>query len=148
MVAVNFDLSGLKDLETKLRTILDPEYLLRPLCFDLVDLMKLRIHVDGEDALDEPIGTYSKSYLKVREKKYQRSGDTKVIVSLTRQLENDWAVIPLENGYGIGFKNPFNVQKARWVEIAKLKEIFSLSPSELEYAEKKIAELVDDVFKS
>lgn len=66
--------------------------------------------------------------------RYNRSGDTKVIVSLTRQLENNWAVIATPKGFGIGFLNPFNYQKARWVEAQKKKEIFSLTQAETEYA--------------
>lgn len=65
---------------------------------------------------------------------YNRSGDTKVIVSLTRQLENNWGVIATPKGFGIGFLNPFNYQKARWVEAQKKKEIFSLTPDERDYA--------------
>lgn len=66
--------------------------------------------------------------------RYNRSGDTKVIVSLTRQLESNWAVIATPKGFGIGFLNPFNFQKARWVEAQKKKEIFFLTPGERDYA--------------
>lgn len=54
---------------------------------------------------------------------YNRSSDTKVIVSLTRQLENDWAVIATDRGYGIGFLNSLNMQKAGWVEENKKSDI-------------------------
>lgn len=100
----------------KLNKLKDKEYLLRPLCFDLLELMKKRIHEDGKNASGTAIGTYSNSYLKQREKRYNRSSDTKVVISLTRQLENDWSVIATSRGYGIGFKNPFNVQKSIWAE--------------------------------
>lgn len=75
---------------------------------------------------------------------YNRSSDTKIIVSLTRQLENDWNVIATDEGYGIGFLNPLNFQKARWVEANKGKKIFSLSPSEQQYVNDTVNQLVKD----
>lgn len=75
---------------------------------------------------------------------YNRGSDTKVIVSLTRQLENNWSVIATTNGYGIGFTNPFNLQKARWVEGIKGKTIFNLSKAEQQYAVDRINELIAD----
>jgi hypothetical protein len=65
------------------------------------------------------MGTYSKSYMKVRIRDYNRTASTRVILSLTRDggLENDWSIIPLGNAtYGLGFKNSFNAQKAEWGE--------------------------------
>lgn len=48
---------------------------------------------------------------------YNRGSDTDIILSLTRQMENDWSIIPLGNAtYGLGFKNSFNAQKAEWGE--------------------------------
>ena len=117
----------------KLVQLKDKEALLRPLCFDLLELMKRRIHEKGQNSSGSQIGTYSTAYMKQRIKKYNRSKDTKVIVSLTRQLENDWAVIATKAGYGIGFKNKFNLQKARWVEVKK-GVIFSLTTEEQQYA--------------
>ena len=100
----------------KLAKLKDKETLLRPLCFDLLELMKLRIHEKGLNAKGSAIGKYSNTYLKYRQRKHNRSADSKVIISLTRQLENDWSVIATSKGYGIGFKNPFNYQKSIWIE--------------------------------
>lgn len=121
-------------IKAKVQQLGNPETVLRPLCFDLIDLMTKRIHVDGVASNGSDIGSYSNPYLKLRQKKFQRSADKKVIVSLTRQLENNWSVIATPIGYGIGFLNPFNLQKARWVEATKGKTIFSLSDSETQYA--------------
>ena len=134
-------------IREKISVLKNPEYLLRPVCFDLVDLMTQRIHIDGR-AVDGPIGTYNSVYLKERQRKYQRSADTKVIVSLTRQLENDWAVIAVPNGYGIGFNNQFNIQKMRWVEEIKQKSIGALSSSEREFARDRIQELVQEALRA
>lgn len=122
------------DIRSRIEKLKDAEYLLRPVCFDLIDLMTKRIHIDGKASDDGPIGTYNNSYLKLRQKKFQRTSDTKIIVSLTRQLENDWSVIATPTGYAIGFLNSFNLQKARWVEEIKGKTIFSLTGSETQYA--------------
>lgn len=176
----------------------DREYLIRPVAFDLIDMMTKRIHVDGIASDGAQIGTYSPGYMKVRtgdfknsvrfvrgaqkgqvknagtftdatirlnkqtgvftgEEKsgtarpnYNRTSDTKIIVSLTRQLENDWSVIATEKGYGIGFLNQFNLQKARWVEEGQgtgpenPREIFSLTKAEQEFAVEEINRRIDD----
>lgn len=124
---------------TKLEKLKDKEFITRPLCFDLLELMKRRIHEDGKNANGASIGTYSHNYLLQRIKKYNRSADAKIVVSLTRQLENDWSVIATSRGYGIGFKNKFNLQKARWVEEIKDTTIFSLTAEENKYASDFIA---------
>ncbi len=77
---------------------------------------------------------------------FHRSADTKVIVSLTRQLENDWSVIALPNGYGVGFLNSFNFQKARWTEANYKKAIFSLSNEETEYVTETLNQMVEAAF--
>jgi ADP-heptose:LPS heptosyltransferase len=110
--------------------------------------MTERIHQKGEASDNSQIGTYGTNYLKLRQRKYKRDASNKVIVSLTRQLENNWSVIATQNGYGIGFLNPFNLQKARWVEGTKDKTIFTLSKSETQYAVDRINELVADALNS
>lgn len=132
------------EIKGKLAKLGDKDYIPRTLSFDLIDQMTKRIHIDGKAADDSGIGNYNSQYLKLREKKYNRSKDTKIIVSLTRQLENDWSVIATNSGYGIGFLNPFNFQKARWVEQNKGKKIFSLSPSEQQYVNDRVNQLVKD----
>lgn len=72
---------------------------------------------------------------------YHRTNDTKVILSLTRQMENDMKVVAIENGaYGIGFSNPLNYNKAIWNQVRYKKPIYSLSEQErqavLEIAQK------------
>jgi hypothetical protein len=63
-------------------------------------------------------------------------------------LENNWSVIATDKGYGVGFLNPFNIQKARWVEENKGKKIFFLSESEQKYAIERINELVTDALNT
>ena len=62
--------------------------------------------------------------------KYNRTSDPKVILSLTRQMENDFSVIALGVGFGLGYKNKFNFDKARWAEKNYKKKIFNLTADE------------------
>lgn len=133
-----------ESINAKLAKLGDKEYIPRTLSFDLIDLMTKRIHIDGLAADGSGIGTYNKDYLSLRQKKYNRTSDNKIIVSLTRQLENDWSVIATDAGYGIGFLNPFNLQKARWVEENKGKKIFSLSGPEQQYINDTVTQLTKD----
>lgn len=129
----NFGQVG-KIIAERLKKLQDAEYLLRPVAFGLIDKMTQRIHNDGLASDESAIGNYSNNYLRQRQRKpLNRTADPKIIVSATRQLENDWSVIATDKGYGIGFKNSFNLQKARWVEEGQGKKIFSLSPSEEKY---------------
>lgn len=134
-------------IKEKLDKLNDREYLLRPVAFDVMDLITKRIHRDGKASDESQIGTYNSSYLKLRQAKYSRSADKKIIVSLTRQLENDWSVLGTQRGYGIGFKNPLNTQKARWVEENKGKKIFNLSKPEFDFAIARINDLVSEALK-
>jgi hypothetical protein len=131
----------------KLKKLKDKEYLLRPICVDLIDLMTKRIHIDGIARDGGEIGQYNSAYLKLRQKKYNRTADKKMIVSLTRQLENDWSAIATKDGYGIGFKNKFNLQKARWVEEIKDKDIFGLAGNELQFAKERLSELINEALR-
>lgn len=62
--------------------------------------------------------------------RYNRSSDTKKVYSLTRQMENDFSVQPTQNGYGLGFNNPFNAQKAEWVQEQDKKIVYGTTKSE------------------
>jgi hypothetical protein len=76
--------------------------------------------------------------------KYNRTGDTMVILSLTRQMENQLTVIPIPNGYGVGWHDSQNFQKAGWAEKTYRKKIYSLMSEEhakvIEMAEQAISE--------
>lgn len=153
-IKVNTNIAEVSErLRAKLEKVKDKETLLRPLCFDLVEIMTKRIHKRGENASGTQIGTYSNPYLKYRERGdpknnvAPRGTDSKVIVSLTRELENDWSVIGTPKGYGIGFKNVFNLQKARWVEVMK-GVIFSMTSQENKYASDFINHHVSEALNS
>lgn len=133
----------LNNLGQSIQEILNPNYLLRPVAIEVLPMITERIHQEGKASDGSEIGQYSNGYLRQREKA-GRGESKKVIVSLTRQLENNWSVLETTNGYGIGFTNSFNADKLRWVEEMKAKPIGSLSVTEIDYAFERINELVDN----
>lgn len=80
--------------------------------------IKYRVHTEGKKTDGGPIGQYRNPYLAFRQRTpYNRTCDTKMIFSLTRQMENDFFLtesdlIKTSTGYGLGFKNLFNAEKA------------------------------------
>lgn len=134
----------LSNLGQSFASIMDKNYLLRPVAIEVLPMITERIHKEGRASDGSQIGTYSNGYLKYARKKAKRGPDTQVIVSLTRQLENNWSVLETTNGYGIGFTNPFNADKLRWVEEIKGKVISNLTTQEIDYAFDRINELIED----
>lgn len=66
---------------------------------------------------------------------YNRTGDTKVVASLTRQMERDLTVIDTPEGYGIGYLNSENFKKAGYVEATYQKPILTkLTTEEMDLA--------------
>jgi hypothetical protein len=101
------------DIQQKIGLMLNSEPMLRTIATSMVPVMRARVHVDGLDANGRPIGTYSKEYLKQRQKApLNRTGDPKIILSATRQMEQDLKAIPTNEGWGIGYSNPENYAKA------------------------------------
>lgn len=132
----------LGNIRDKFELLKDREYLLRPLAIETIPLMKERIHERGEASDGSQIGEYANSYMR-RRAEAGRGPSRKIIVALTSQLEQDWAVIATERGYGIGFNNQFNAQKMRWVEEQKSAIIANLSAGEKQYISERLQELVD-----
>jgi len=134
-------------LQGKLEVLKNREYLLRPVAFGVIDLIQKRIHIDGKASDGNAIGTYSSAYVRGLRKKNNRGSSTKVIISLTRQLENNYAVIATPKGYGIGFLNAFDYNKSQWVEATYGKPIFALTTEEHQYALDYITDLVNQAIK-
>jgi hypothetical protein len=145
-ISANIDFSKL-NLQSKFELLQNREYLLRPLAIETIPNMKDRIHKEGKASDGSQIGTYSSGYMRKREEA-KRGESRQVIVSLTRQLENDWAVLPTTNGYGIGFNNPLNKDKAGWVEEGKGKIIFNLAAEEKQYITERLQELIHGAINS
>lgn len=106
----------------------------------LMAVMRDRIHVQGKDSSGAPIGTYTPRYIKYTRVKAKRGVSNKVILSLTRAMEDSYEVYPIENGYGIGFNTMESMQKARWCEDTYKKPIFAPTPEE----EALVKQIADD----
>jgi phage gpG-like protein len=76
--------------------------------------------------------------------RYNRTNDSKVVISLTRQMENDFSVIATAKGYGLGYSNPENTKKVGYVEETYKKKIFALTKEEKE----KAAQIAGDFIKN
>jgi hypothetical protein len=78
--------------------------------------------------------------------KYNRDNDTDVVLSLTRQMENDMNAtepIKIEGGYGIGYTNEFNYEKAIWNEKRYGKPIWKLTEQEMKTVEDIVSKHVE-----
>jgi hypothetical protein len=121
---------------------LNPEFVkdkvLRAVVTGIFPVVKVRVHKEGKGSDGSPIGTYTPEYMKVRTGKWKykgrnlnRTGDNKVIISLTRQMENDMTAVIQSNLYAIGYKNNINRKKVDWVTDTYGKDIFALTSAEL-----------------
>lgn len=128
----------LKEMQT------NPEPYMRVVVLGLVGEVRQRIHVRGEKASGEPIGTYKNSYLRTREK-YNRGSDPKKILSLTRQMEQDFVPVAEANEYGLGFNNKTNFDKATWQEEAN-PGTYALSSQEEQVAQSVLEDYLNGLF--
>jgi len=118
----------------KFRELDNPETVSRAAAVAVLPELRHRIHVEGKKTDGNEIGTYSNSYLRIRQKYYNRTADTSVIASLTRQLENGYVLKATENGYTIGNASPYNEDKIKHLE-EKYGTIWVLSQRENEMAQ-------------
>lgn len=79
--------------------------------------------------------------------RYNRTGDTKVILSLTRQMENDLSVLPSGTGYGIGYNNPDNFKKSQYNEKTYKKKIWAPTEDEKALVKQTAENYVTENFK-
>lgn len=76
---------------------------------------------------------------------YHRTGDPKVILSLTRQMENDFGVVDDGTYVGLGFQNQENYNKSQYCEATYQKPIYDLMATELQLASKITQDYVDAI---
>ena len=79
-------------------------------------MIRKRVHVDGNASDGSPIGNYTKSYKERIRPKHGRKEGYKVVLSLTRAMENGMVLYPIPNGTGIGYLTKELLQKAKWQE--------------------------------
>ena len=79
---------------------------------------------------------------------YNRENNRRVILSLSSHMEQDFAEtqpVPVQNGYGIGFTEEFNYNKAIWNEERYGKKIWDLTNDEIQLAEDIVNEYIDEI---
>lgn len=156
MISATVQLGGLTRITKELQSFATPvavntDKMVRTIATSLCALIRERVHEDGLNSAGSPIGVYSKEYMKTRSK-YNYGTDTKVILSLTRQMQQDFGIgatnpTPLsEGGYGLGFKNPKNAQKAEWNRL-RYGNIYQTTQQEREAAIKIAIRFIENAFK-
>ena len=117
-MSLTIDVTPLISKYSKLATKASADSLLREIAQNMLRETRQRIHEQGKNAKDAPIGRYNFKYIPTREKN-NRGSDRKVIFSLTGQMENDYKVIAVQGGYGLGFSNPLNAKKAEALQFGQ-----------------------------
>jgi hypothetical protein len=129
-----------QQIEIQIDQILSPENMskiTRTIALSLGGQIRQRVHERGQATDGGAIGTYSKEYMKKRIKR-NRGTSTKVILSFDRQMEDDITgakdnpnPTKIEKGWGVGYKNSLNMDKAQWAEIHFQKRIWGLTSEEI-----------------
>jgi hypothetical protein len=102
-------------------------------------------YTDRTIRLDKQTGVFSREEkVGMARPKYNRTNDPKVILSLTRQMENDMSVVESGTGYGIGYTNPDNFKKAGYCETTYKKKILTQLTSE----ERELGRTVGEAYVS
>lgn len=114
----------------KFRELDNPETVSRAAALAVLPELRERIHVRGENSKGSKIGTYSSSYMKVRER-FNRTADKDVVASLTRELENGYTLKATDNGYTIGNTSTSNDEKIKHLT-EKYGDIWQLTEREYE----------------
>lgn len=137
-------MENVQELITALKSVQDnPVGFMRPVVNVLAGVIRHRIHVEGLRANGGAIGQYKEDYMTVR-KRYNRTSETKMIYSLTRQMEQDFVGIAENDTYGLGFNNAHNFEKASWLEAAR-PGVYDLSDTEKAIIEDTINDYLDGV---
>lgn len=130
MIEISTNMTQVCDGIIKQMSAMDVSKMTRLQATTLMAKMRKRIHEDGLASDGRPIGEYSKNYLKYVRPKYGRMEGSKVVLSLTRTMENAMTLFPIENGTGIGYATAEQLQKSKWCELTYKKKIFAPTKEE------------------
>lgn len=119
----------LNDLSARLTSV-ETNRLTRIQATTLMAEIRQRVHVRGQAADGRDIGTYSPRFLPVRQR-WHRTEGSRVVVSLSRAMENAMVIIPLSDGTGIGYATARELEKARHAERYWGRPLFRPSEEEL-----------------
>ncbi len=78
--------------------------------------------------------------------RYNLPADTKVIGVLTGQMMNDFKIIDLADGYGLGYTNDENYKKSQYLETTYKKEIWQPTAEESQKVDLIIEAFLDKTF--
>lgn len=106
----------------------------------LMAQMRRRIHVDGKDSNGSAIGTYSQPYLRYTRPKHGRQEGNKVVLSLTRAMENGMQVVDIGGGAAISYITAELRQRAEWQEERYGKRVFKPTQEERDMVIKVLRE--------
>lgn len=129
------------DIDQLVKALTDLAYnkdkILRSVATTMRAEVSYRIHVEGKDAFGNIIAPqgYSDEYYEFRIKKLNREASKKVILSATGQMENDFQIVDTPDGYGLGFLNPHNYDKSKWVEETYERTIYAFTDEEEKLAQ-------------
>lgn len=121
-----------KKLQYNLLTLDDKDKIVRTVATTIRAKMLRRIHIDGKNSKGKAIGKYSKAYLRKRIAA-NKGKSSRVILSFTRTMQNDFKIIELADGYGLGFSNAENMKKATFAE-KRYGKIYGPTPDEKKLA--------------
>lgn len=102
-------------LLSKFKKLESPETVSRASAVAVLPELRERIHEEGKTTTGAQIGEYDNAYLRLRQRKYNRTADKTVVASLTRQLENSYILKATEKGYTIGVATPLSEKKIQWL---------------------------------
>lgn len=106
----------------------NPETVSRAAAAAVLPELRERIHERGEKPDGSQIGTYSNSYLRLRERE-GKGTDASVIISFTRALQNGYTLAATDDGYTIANISPDGDMKVGYM-IEKYGDIWQLSETE------------------
>lgn len=139
----------LGSLVARIDEAIKPENFTRVVATGIISTVHNRIHIQGKAADGSPIGSYENNYLRLRERKYGRLEGKKVVLSLTRQMEDDFSAVVTQDGtWGLGFKNPLNTDKSRWVQEHFEKNVYDLTAEEKDMVLEIGAEYLQKIISS
>lgn len=143
-VTTNID-QVINSLESKLGDA-TKQYVTLRVATALLGPVKSRIHEEGLASDGAQIGTYDNAYLRERQKKpNNRTPDSKIVLSLTRQMEGDFSVQAVgSTSYGLGFNNSANYEKAVWNDRRFGHIVYALTKEEEEKAMEIAKEAIID----
>jgi hypothetical protein len=74
---------------------------------------------------------------------YNWPNDPKIILALTRKMQQQMVVLKTDNGWGIGYTNQDDYNKAIWNEARYKKAIWNLSEEEADLVQKEAEEYIN-----